>query len=224
MGKIVLKNPELFFGTIVTAGPKRKRRRYAEEEYMPLDTVANLQIVFAQRGKPTSLGFYFNPDAWDEGESQIHLMSHDLSMYPLGAGKVVKLDGGDTAALDVKMRASARDDDEIMKYATSYNSMLDAELMPEASAGFFAEEMEVWDKADSNGMFGNLLKADGIETSRVHRGAHPDTSITVMHEASRKRAMQIAQGQASDFSQQEKMLEQLKQAEQLRELQLSTSW
>ena len=223
MGKVVLAIPELCFGSMQFAYDKKRKKRAQEMDPMPLDSVAEFEIVFARRGVPTSFGFYFNPDAWDAGEPQMHLMSHDLRSYPMGAGEVAKIDGGDTAVLRGKMRASAENDEEVMKYATSYNTMLEAGLIPEASAGFFMEELMIWDKPDANGMFGELLKADGIETSRVWRGAHPDTSIE-MHEASFKRAMQIAQGQASDFSQQEKMLEQLKQAEQLRELQLSTSW
>ena len=196
---------------------------------MPLDTAAEFAIVFAKEGLPTSLGFYFDPSAWQAGAPLMHLMSHDLAMYPLGAGVVEHADNGKTAMMVGRMRASAEQDPEIMAYATSYNIMIEQGVMPEASAGFFANEMEVWDKADANGQYGRVTQADGIETSRVYRGAHPETSIR-MFEASAVAAAHIAGltpqvrqlKQNQTHVEMEQRLRSLKQAEQLRHLEMAS--
>ena len=207
-------------GQLLFASAKFRKAEKADVssfKEMPLDKPAEFAIVFAKEGLPTTLGLYFDPSAWEAGAPLLHLMSHDLAMYPLGAGRVEHADDGRTAMMVGTMRASAEQDPEIMAYASSYNSLLQHGVVPEASAGFFAEEVEAFEHPDENGQWGRVTKADGIEVSRVYRGAHPETSVQ-MYDASAKLAAQYAQGAAikppSDaLTKSAQRLEQMRKAE-----------
>ena len=204
------------------------------------EDVLNFEIEFAF-GCIDSYSTIIYADAFREGSPMRFISSHEWNATndpELGTGRAShranqRKDSLDkkTALLFGRAIAATTSDRGLLRYANVYNSLVDSEIQPEASVGFFAltmrfahwllfpdedpEEDGITSEEADTGAWMAIDLADGVEVSSVYRGAVPGTTLKLTNGSTSVQAEQSSAAspiRAADILQRERTRQTLRRA------------